>query len=289
MRKSVVFALGAAIVVLLGGTIFLYQKYRKTAADYAATKTSEETLQNRYTAAINSIAQIQDSLSAIVLGDGSTRLVGDFQTERKLTQATGDETLDRIAVLKAGVERTKLRIQQLEFSLQKSGVKVTGLQKMIANLKHSVADKETQIGQLSVRVDSLQTSVTGLTTEVQESQETIQTQQADLEAKRKELGTIYYVIGNKKNLTTSGVIAAKGGVLGLGKTLKPTGQVNESAFTPLDTDQQTVVEIPTKKAQVLSAQPPSSYQLTLNGGGLELRITDPKEFRKVKHLVILTS
>lgn len=290
MRKPVVFALVAVIVVLLGGTLFLYQKYRQTAADYAATKASEESVQNRYTEAINSIAAIQDSLSTIILGD-NTKLLGGLQAEQKLTEAQGDEALNRIAVLKAGVERAKSRIQELEANLKKSGVKVAGLQKMIANLKLTVTEKEDAIGLLSVRVDSLQTSVNGLTAEVQQNQETIQTQAQNIEDKRKELGTIYYVIGNKKELTTSGVIAAQGGVLGMGKTLKPTGQIDESVFKALDTDAQTVVEIPSvKKAQVLSAQPVSSYQLTINqGGGAELRIIDPKEFRKIKHLVILTT
>ena len=292
MRKPVTFALVAVIAVLLGGTVLLYQKYRQASADFAATKASEESTQNRYTEAINSIAQIQDSLSTIMLGD-NTKLVSGLQSEQKLTEAQGDEALNRIALLKAGVERAKSRIMELEANLKKSGVKVSGLQKMIANLKQSVTEKEDQIGQLSVRVDSLQTSVNGLTAEVQQNQETIQTQATNIEEKRKELGTIYYVIGNKKSLTTSGVIAAKGGVLGLGKTLKPTGQVDESVFTAIDTDQQTVVEIPSvnsvKKVQILSAQPVSSYQLTSNGNGLELRIIDPKEFRKIKHLVILTT
>jgi len=86
----------------------------------------------------------------------------------------------------------------------------------------------------------------------------------------------------------SGVVVAQGGVLGVGKTLKPSGQVNETAFTPLDTDQETVIRIPARKAQILSPQPLSSYSLTAAGKDmLELHILDPKEFRKVRHLVIL--
>jgi hypothetical protein len=76
-------------------------------------------------------------------------------------------------------------------------------------------------------------------------------------------------------------------VLGVGKTLKPTGRVNDSMFTPLDTDQEHVIRIPSAKAQVLSAQPVSSYQLTVTGGETELRIIDSREFRTVKHLVIM--
>ena len=290
MRKPMMVTMVGLIVLLLAGTGFLYQKYRQTAADFAATKASEESVQNRYSEAINSIAQIQDSLSAIVLTDTTTALQGGLEAEQKLTAARGDETLDRIAVLKAGVERTKQRIVQLESSLKKSGVKVAGLQKMIANLKLTVTEKEQQIAALAGQVDSLQTTVTGLTAEVQTNQQTIQTQQVNLEEKRRELGTIYYVIGTKRDLTQSGVVVAQGGVLGLGKTLKPSGQFDANVFTALDTDEQTVVAIPAAKAQVLSAQPTSSYQLMITEAKtVELRIIDPREFRKVKHLVILTT
>ena len=95
-------------------------------------------------------------------------------------------------------------------------------------------------------------------------------------------------MGTKKELKRSGVVVAEGGVLGVGKTLKPSGQFDESKFTALNTDQETVIAIPAHNAQILSPQPVSSYTLHIIGKDqMELRITNPSEFRKVKHLVIL--
>ena len=49
-------------------------------------------------------------------------------------------------------------------------------------------------------------------------------------------------------------------------------------------------KIEAKKAVVLTAQPVSSYVLEPVGtNSVDLRITDPKEFRKVKQVVILTT
>ena len=79
-----------------------------------------------------------------------------------------------------------------------------------------------------------------------------------------------------------------GGLMGLGKTLKPSGQINESLFTSMDTDRENVIHIPGARAQVLSAQPVSSYELLPAGDEVMLRILDPKEFRTVRHLVIMT-
>jgi hypothetical protein len=290
MRKSLQFALAAIILLLSASTVMLYEKYRKSTNDFAELRTTEENARISYGNAINAIAAIQDSLNAIVLGDSTVKLVPtEYSAEHHLTQSQGDQVLDQIAVLKAGIERTKIRIQELDASLKRSGVKVAGLEKMIAGLKRTVAEKEDQVAVLTVRVDSLETQVTGLTAEVQQGESTIQQQTASLEERRRELGTVYVAIGNKKQLTKAGVVVAKGGVLGMGKTVEPSRIVNDSAFVAVDTDEQSVVRIPAAKAQVVSAQPASSYTLELVGKELELHILDSKEFRKIKHVVIMTT
>jgi hypothetical protein len=124
--------------------------------------------------------------------------------------------------------------------------------------------------------------------DVEQGPTTIQQQAQNIEDKRRELGTIYYAIGTKQDLSKAGVIIAKGGVFGMGKTLEPARTTNETAFRTLDTDQESVVRIPAPKAEVVSAQPVASYELTPVGKELELHILDSKEFRKIKHLVIVT-
>jgi len=271
------FAVGAVVVLLLGVTEVIYSKYQKTAAAYAQMQTDSENTRIRYGQAINDIAMIQDSLNSIVLGPEEARLIpSSLQNEQRLSENHGDEALARIAVLRAGVERTKSKIEELDRMLKKNGVQIAGLEKMIKGLRRNVAEKEKQIAHLNGQVDSLETQVTGLT--------------ADNQEKQRELGTIYYTMGTTKALKASGVVVAKGGVLGINKTLEPSKQVNEALFTALNTDEETVISIPAAKAQVVSAQPITSYVLTpAVDGHMELRITDPKEFRKIKHLVIVTA
>jgi len=289
MRKPVMFALVAVIVLLAGATSVLYMRYQKTSADYASTRAEQEKTQARYDQTIQAVAEIQDSLNAISFGESSVQMrSGDLQAEQRLSGPNGREALDRIAVLRATILRSKARIQQLESSMKANGTKIAGLAKMIKNLKSTVSEKEGLIAQLSGRVDSLQTEVTGLATTVQETQDTLRVRDQTLEDRRRELATVYYIVGKKKELRNAGVVVAKGGVLGLGKTLQPLGSPNETAFTPLDTDQETVVRVSAAKAKVLSAQPASSYELKLVDGQVELHIVNATEFRKVKQLVILT-
>jgi len=284
MRKPMQIGAIAVIVLLLGATAVFVQKYQKSSAELRATQAAEETARTQYAEAFNAVAEIQDSLNAITPDETGRRLQpGSLTAEQRLTEPNRQQALESIALLNASIQRTKERIGSLESSLKKSGVKVAGLQKLVANLKQTVSEKEGNIAMLSSQVDSLQTQVTGLATQVQEHEVTI-------EDKRRELATVYVAVGTKKELAAQGVIAARGGFLGLGKTVEPTGLVSAAVYTPLDTDRETVVPLSTAKAEVVSAQPPTSYQLTLGADGkMELHILDPREFRRVRQVVIVTA
>jgi len=293
MRRPVQVGLVAAVVLLLGATGVLFVKYRNTSAHYTETKAAEESARSNYAQAFNTIAEIQDSLNAISLGPEAVKLRSQTdRSEQRLTEPNRQEALETIALVNASIQRTREKISKLESNLKSSGMKISGLNKMITNLKQTVAEKEDQVAQLTTQVDALQTRVTGLETTVQADQDSIFAKNQNIEDKRRELGTIYYIVGSKKDLTNSGVIVAKGGVLGLGKTVQLSGRFDESKFTSIDTDAQTVVTAPASKldkVKVLSPQPTSSYELVMAGNQVEIHILDPKEFRKVKHLVIMTA
>jgi predicted RNase H-like nuclease (RuvC/YqgF family) len=290
MRRIVAFGLGFIGVLLLGATVVSYSKYRESVANYAQATAEQERMRQRYDRAVSEIVMIQDSLNAIVLGEDAARLLPARDVEVQPPGTLHDKVLSRIATLKSAIERTKERIEELDARLKRSGVKIAGLEKMIAGLRNSVSEKEQHIALLTTQVDTLETRVAGLAAEMDVQQRELAERQRELAEKQRELATIFYVIGTKKELTRAGVVEAEGGVLGLGKTLKPSGHFDETAFTPLDTDQEIVIRIPSDKAQVLSAQPVSSYVLQPVGEDtVELRIVDPKEFRKIKQVVILTS
>ncbi len=282
MRSFAVFALLAVIILLVGATLVLYRRYERSTTDYTESQT-------RYSEAINAIAEIQDSLLAITPRDSTVGMLSHgLETEQKLTEPQTRQALDRIALINGSILRTKEKIRELEARLRRSGVRVAGLEKMITTLKQSLAGKEEQLGELTGRVDSLQTQVVGLQTEVQQGQETIRARDQVLEERRSELATIYYLVGTKQDLKTAGVIAAQGGFLGMGKTVQLTGRYDLGQFNALDTDQEKLIRTPSPKARILSAQPATSYELKLEGDHMELHILDPKEFRKVRHLVIMT-
>jgi peptidoglycan hydrolase CwlO-like protein len=289
MRKPVLYALVAALVILAGLVVALFIGYQRKSDDFANMKAAEETSRAGYAEAFNAITEIQDSLNAISAGDTTVRMLSaGAQSELKITEAMRRDALERVSLLDASLQRSKERIRRLEAGLKRSGLQVASLERMISDLKEQTLQKETYIAQLAGQVDSLQTTVTGLQTEVAQSQETIKARDESLEQRRRELATVYYVVGTKSELLQMGVIASKGGLLGIGKTLAVTGSYDETMFRPLDTDRETAVPTTAAKVQVLTGQPISSYELKLTGDHMDLHILDPREFRKVRHLVVMT-
>lgn len=288
MRQPVVIVLVVLVIGLLVGGSVLFQKYRQTETSYRDTKAAEESVRTQYNEAITAIAEIQDNLNAIDLEETEVRLLSqDVEANPRVTQSRKDQIKERIEDLSASVQQSKERIRQLESALKENRIKVAGLEKMIASLKRNVEQKEGLIGRLTAKVDSLSTRVVGLEVEVRRAQDTITAQEQTIEDKRRELDTIYYIVGTKKDLKSLGIVEEKGGVLGMGKTVHLTSNFSRSFFTQLDTNQERMVRTRATRIQVLSGQTRASYEIRLAGEYAAVYITNPREFCKVKYLVVM--
>ena len=287
MKKSVVIVLSALVVILVAVVAVLAVKYKRTNARFAETKVSEQTVRDQFNAALESIVAIQDSLNAIAPQESHLMNMSRGELGSPVTQTQKERMLGTIADLKNSISASKQRIRDLEKSLKGSQVKVTGLLKIIDNLKKSVADREAMVERLTNRVDSLNVTVASLKTDVARGQEQIATQQQVIEAKRKEIGTIFYIVGTRKELKEKGIITESGGIIGLGKTAQVRGSFREGDFTALDTDLASSIAIHGTEPQVLSAQSRDSYEVRLAGDQQTLYIKNPMEFRKVRYLVIM--
>ena len=288
-RPAAILLASVAIIFAIVAVVFI-SKYQKTNTELAATQTARDEAQGQYAKTIDAIAEIQDSLNTISLGDTSvSRLPWNPEPGQRLSRADEQQALDRIALLRSSISRSRERITQLESNLKKSGVRVASLNRMLNQLKLQVTQKEEIVALLNSRVDDLQMQVTGLSRTVLSKDSTIAIHEDVIEDKRKELATVYYIVGDKKALKNAGAIESTGGVLGLGKTVRPATMPNATAFTALDTDQETVIRTASDKARLVTPQSATSYRWELVNGVMELHITNPAEFRKIREVVILTS
>lgn len=275
MRRNIQVAIAVLVLVFAAASAVFYQMYSKAKTSLAAAEQTERATQDQYATAISQISEIQDSLATIMPEGEKLPAPGSYTSERGMGGPNSQEILDRIAVVRAGLQRGKERIAKLEADLQANGKRMHGLEKLVAGLRRTMKEKEEQLAALS--------------TQLAQVQDTLRVHDEIIVDKQQQLATVYYVAGPKRELMKSGVIEARGGVLGLGKTLKPSGHAPDELFSALNTDQETVLPLDAKKAQVVSAQPLSSYELRLVDGRVQLHITNPEQFRKVRQLVIVTA
>lgn len=289
MKRGIVLAaIGLAAAILL--VLFLSERreHEATRHLYTSSRAAEDSLRRSYQTAVDAIVQIQDSLSAIMPSEAQImHLSQGLETGGSVNRPRSDQVMQRIADLHASIRASKQMIRRLEDRLKESEGRIAGLERVIENLKRMVTQREEMIVVLSARVDSLRTRVGILETNVAEGKRQIEEQAQVIEDRDRELSTIYYVVSNRKNLKRLGIVRDEGGLLGLGKTPRLSGDLNPAVFTPFDTGVASTLKIAGRKPTVLTAQNRSSYEMVqLSPDWTELRITDPEEFRKVRYLVV---
>ena len=289
MKRTVWISLAAVLAVAMSAWVWNLSKEKKTVeGQYAQAVATGDSLRTSFDVALASIAEIQDSLTAILPSESSVMKMSDqVETGGPMTASRKDQVLRSISDLQGSIQRSKEMIAGLETRLGEQDVKIGSLEKIISGLKRTVSDREHMIAGLNNRVESLTVEVTNLKTDVAAGQEQIRTQQQVIEDKRREISTVYYVVDTKKNLKASGVVASSGGLIGIGKSTKLTGQFPQQVFNRVDTDVQTTIQLSGKKPVVLSGQSSASYEIVpVTEMMSELRIVNPEEFRKVRYLVV---
>jgi peptidoglycan hydrolase CwlO-like protein len=286
MKKLAVIIL---LVAMAAGLAYFAVRHQRLNDRYAETQQAESAVREQFGAALESIAEIQDSLNVILPEEERlARMSRNAEMGSSITQTQKEQMLGTIDDLKQSVGDTREKIEDLEKNLAKNKTEMAGLRRIVDNLKESVTEREETIQRMSGDIASLTTTVTVLKSDVQRGQETIAEQQGVIETKTKELGTVYYVIGTKDRLKKEGIITDKGGFIGLGKTPQLTASFNEGDFTPIDTNVFNEIPLTGKKPQILSAQSKASYELQrLSEQKSKIVIKNSAEFRKVKYVVVL--
>ena len=275
-------------VAMAAGLAYFAVQHQRLNDRYAETQQAENAVREQFGAALQSIAEIQDSLNVILPAEERLTRMSRNAEMGSVTQTQKEEMLGTIDDLKQSVGDTRDKIEDLEKSLAKNKTETAGLRRIVDNLKTSVTEREETIQRLTGEVASLTETVAGLQTHVQRGQETIAEQQGVIETKTKELGTVYYVIGTKDGLKKRGIITEEGGFIGLGKTPQLTASFNEGDFTAIDTNLFTEIPLTGAEPQVLSAQSKASYDLKkLSDHTAKIVIKNPAEFRKVKYVVVM--
>ena len=146
----------------------------------------------------------------------------------------------------------------------------------IANLRKLVDDKNVDITRLKENVQTLQQRNEMQAGLIVSQAETISSQDASIH-------TAYIKIGTKEELKKLGLLT--GGFLN--KTKVDFTNINESLFKAVDTRSVDKIDIPAKKAKVMTPQPKDSYRIDQVQKTLVLSVVNPDKFWGISNFVII--
>jgi archaellum component FlaC len=205
-----------------------------------------------------------------------------FEGGAKLTKAeVRTQLVDRIASIRGTLRENSEKLAELQKKLNQNRKQYASLQAMVTNLKKTVDEREQSIAALQVRVTSLEG-------EVAEKSTMVAARDSVIGVKDKEIATVYYVVGTKKELEKMGIIRDEGGFLSIGETTVLASGLDKSLFTPVDMDNDRIFHVEGKIEEILPKRNPEFYkQEKVNGTESLLTVAEPTRFWQERYLVIL--
>lgn len=227
-----------------------------------------------------SIDQIASSLNQIAEREN---IVAKQTSSKDITTTTKDQIAQNISAISDLLEKNKLAVSRLNATAKKlkaANVKIDGLEKLVASLQRSVEDKDVQIAELTNQLVSMDIQIAVL------NQSVIDLEQ-DVAQKTKQLNTVYYIVGNEKELMAEDIIDKKGGI---GRTLVVGSDTDFSKFTEADRTKLDRIAIGGRKVKIVSSHPSSSYMLVMGSKSTveELVITDKDAFWSSSKILIIS-
>ncbi len=282
--KNTIWILTATLAII---SIVFAIMYFGTSGKLSSLQKEKEEIQNSLALATQTITDIQTNLDEL---DSQLNIDGEIPGT-----VTGDRRtrlINTINSMRAQIENDKKRIADLELRLSRSGTQLRGVQDLLDKLKRSVADKEKVVADLQNRLgilnETLETERITSRQEIARRDQTITEKQGVIEEKDRDINTMYYIVGTRKELIDKKIVDRRGGLLGIGKVSTMTDQINLKEFSTLNLLQTAQITFPaTRKGySVLSSQNAASYRIDKDGDFYVLRVTDPQLFRNQKYIVI---
>lgn len=224
---------------------------------------------------------VNASMDSVLDLDGSIlRGVGEGATTRK------EQIKQNIEAYKEVLLRQRERLEELENKLKSSNNQNAKLLKTIEGLKAQIADKDKAIAELTQElekrnfdINNLKSNVAKLSTRVTDLEEDAKVKDEALQTQTTLLNEAYVFIGTKKELKNADLL--KRGKLNM-------SDVDMSQFTKIDIRKTKQFTIPSKKPEILTQAPASSYTLEkVDKKTSVLTITDPAAFWSVSKILVI--
>jgi chromosome segregation ATPase len=250
---------------------------RQELATAVADRDQLLSLVNEITLGVDQIKQLENILA--VSGGGSEGSISrrqQIESDIAAIQAALQERREKLAALEKKLASSNLTNSNLRKTIETLRQQIDSQSQEIETLRNNLAEANERIGQLDAQVDELNTTVTNVSAE----KEAAEQRSTEL---NNELNTCYYAIGSKDELKSHKIIES--GFLRKTKLMK--GEFDQSFFVTGDKRTLTTINLHSKKAEVLTNQPASSYAIEEVNGQKVLRITDSHSFWSMTNYLVV--
>jgi len=248
----------------------------------------QSTKDSLMTSYMNEFNEIQSSIESLVQQE---KLLSEKSINNELTPDSKTKILNQIESIKKVIDDNKNKISSLQRKIKKYNSKIDELDKMIANLNVQLLQRDSSIASLTESINQLNSKITTVELELTNTKNDNQLKAQEIQDKTTRLHTAYFAVGTYKDLRDKKIISKEGGLLGVGSSSVVSDDVNNDSFNRIDYTSTKVIDIISKKADIISVHPPDSYKLITNGKQImALEILDPEKFWKAsKYLIVVKS
>ncbi|MEY3437592.1 MAG: hypothetical protein RL265_177 [Bacteroidota bacterium] len=277
-------------IIFLSATIFLFgacSSDKQTASDQQDSSDSKKKIaqlekdnaskDSMLNLSLAYFSDIQSNLEAIELKKDEIRIIS-ANTE----VSSDDKTwiLEQIRHINYLREENAKKVGVLNKLLDKNGIRILELEKLIQNMIQNIQIKDEQISVLQGELGSMDKAYAKLFDAYQEKSEMV-------DELKETLNTAFYSYGTESELVKNQVIERKNGFIGIGKKIYLSENFNEKYFAKIDLTEEKELFIEGSDVKFITDHPSKSYTLVPVGKNTKIKISNPREFWKVSNYLVV--
>ncbi len=271
-----------------------YDRQMQNAAALSAEKDSllnEVVATSQFIAEVNSeIDQVRDA-KPVAAANGEMENLSPVEARRRLGERVNQLT-ERVRESEERLAQSRRRVSQLNSSSATQSAQMAAFDTTFKQFQVIMDNQKGEIVALMEQVNILLSENAALRETNTRLASDLDTQSAARTALTVEQNTVYWVAGKKDDLIRRGIVAQRGGMLGIGRTQVLARTLDASDFTAIDRSQKTELELPnpSKTYRMISANDVAGLDSTQRSGRFKgsVKIQAPAVFwRPSKFLVLI--
>jgi chromosome segregation ATPase len=285
MKK--VFLLACAAAVCMSSCMMKSEHEELMAAKEAEKNAEIEKVQNQaneYLSVINEVTENFRQIKNVEMG-----IIDQSNSQEGFSSEAKGQIAEDFKLISERLQQNNAKLDSLEAALAKSKGQVGGLRGTIASLRKQLKESKEEMESLRLQLAQKDIQIAALDSLNKVQSDSINRvnalsaqQFAAIQAQDKQLNTVWYIKGTKKELKAKG----------LKEKLLKTANINKSIFTEVDKREFTELDLGSKRAELTTSHPAASYSLERKSAtdkNLVLKIKDYDAFwSNSKILVIQT-